>query len=86
MAGFSGFYQLLALADFISGWLWRTLSVAGFSEFYKLLALADFISDWLWWISSVAGFGGFYPTWKRRSTGQVGFALSVFRGWIVTLT
>jgi hypothetical protein len=38
--------------DFISGWLWRILSVAGFGEFYKWLALADFISG--------------YPTKNRR--------------------
>jgi hypothetical protein len=35
---------LLALADFMSGWLWRILLVAGFGGFYQWLALADFIS------------------------------------------
>jgi hypothetical protein len=72
------------LADFISGWLWRILSVACFSGFYQRLALAVFMNGWLWRILLVAGFGGFYqwPSHKewKRCTGQVGLALSLFRG------
>ncbi len=54
MAGFGGFYQWLALADFICGCLWRILSVAGFGGFYQWLGG---FYQWLPW-RILSGAGG----------------------------